>query len=303
MSKNEAEEKLQNKINTILEEQIILRHGEYEKTVTLKQMELEINLQDKIYEACTIGRDENIILNNYKILKVMIFGENIEFDFRFNEEIIQSIYSNLGEEWEDKFIDNSYYIEEDKLIITKGKTGVIIDEEKLREEINKLIRNMIEGKEIREVEIPVITKNPNEIDLEKIRNEIYKEAKDASYNKETATLTVHINGIDLGVSIEEGKNILKEDKEEYEIPLQITKPEITTDKLGEEAFPEVLASFSTRYDASNINRSKNIELAVEAIDETIIIPGDIFSFNGIVGSRSKSKGYMLARCIFSRRTY
>lgn len=95
---------------------------------------------------------------------------------------------------------------------------------------------------------------------------------------------------------------MSNNQEEYELPLKIIQPEITTNMLGEEAFPDVLGSFSTRYDASNKNRAKNIELAAEAINGTVLMPGEKFSFNGIVGNTTSAKGYMLARCIFSRRT-
>ena len=145
LTKEEAEEKLQELINSIMQDQIILKHGEYEKIVTLEQMELKVDIQDRVYEACTIGRDKNIILNNYKILEVMFFGENIDLNYSFNEEIVQSIYSNLDDEWEDKFIDNSYYIDGDRLIIVKGKTGVVIDEEALKKNINNLISEKIQG--------------------------------------------------------------------------------------------------------------------------------------------------------------
>lgn len=277
-----------------MEDEIILKHGEYEKTITLKQVELKTDIAEKIYEACTIGRKENIILNNYKILKVLIKGENLELNLSFNEEIMKSIFSTLDEEWGEKFVDNSYYIDGEKLVIVRGKQGTIIDEDVLKKEIIKLVHDKIEGKEVKQIEIPVITKKPSEIDLEKIQKEIYKEAKDASYNKSTEKLVVHSNGIDFGISMEEAKQIISEEKEEYVIPLKIIEPAITTSMLGEDAFPDKLASFSTRYDASNTNRATNIDLAAKAIDGKILMPGERFSFNSVVGTTTASKGYKLA---------
>ena len=294
LTKTEAEEKLENTVKNIMDYRIVLKHSEHETAVTPKQMELYVDYREKVYDACTIGRSKNIIANNYKILQTMLFGDNLDFNLKFNEEIIASIFSTLDDEWEDKFIDNSYYIEDDKLIIVKGIQGVVINEEALREKIFKIIKQKIEGKEVKEIEIPVITKTPEEIDVEKIRNEIYKEAKDASYDESTSTLHTHVNGVDFKISIEEAREVLREDKGEYVIPLEITIPNITTEKLGEEAFPEKLASFSTRYDASNVNRATNIELACKAIDGTILLPGERFSFNGVVGPRTKAKGYLLA---------
>ncbi len=39
-----------------MEDEIILKHEENEKTFTFKQMELEVNITEKAYEACEIGR-------------------------------------------------------------------------------------------------------------------------------------------------------------------------------------------------------------------------------------------------------
>ena len=240
------------------------------------------------------GRNSNIFVNNFKILDVLINGENIELDYKFNEGILESIFNGLDEEWQENFVDNSYYIEGDKLVIVRGKTGIIIDKEKLIQEIVNLVNSKIEGKDINEIEIPTITKTPDEIDIEKIASEVQKEPKNAFYDKANAKLEVHSDGVELGINIDEAKTMLQEQKEEYTMPLKITKPEITTDRLGEEAFPNVLGHFSTRYDASAKNRAKNIELASEAINGTVLMPGETFSFNRTVGPTPASKGYMLA---------
>ena len=92
LTRYEAEEKLINKINAIMNDKIILKHNEYETTITLKQIEINTHVQDKVYEACTIGRNSNIISNNYKILKTMLVGENLDFDFTFNEEIMRKYF-------------------------------------------------------------------------------------------------------------------------------------------------------------------------------------------------------------------
>lgn len=294
LSQAQIGEKLEKIINEISEEEIILKHGEIQKTYTLKQMELETNIAETTYNACKLGRSGNIFANNFKIIDILINGENLKIDIKFNEEILKSIFNNLGEEWEGTFIDNSYYIDGDKLVIVKGKEGIIIDENALRQEIVNLVNKKIEGEKVNEIEIPTITNKPSEIDLNKIQKEIYKEPKNASYDKTAGKLSIHSDGIDFGVSIEEAKEIIAEDKEECNIPLKITKPEITTDMLGEDAFPNTLGSFSTRYDASNKNRGTNIELAAEAINGTVLLPGEKFSFNSIVGPTTAAKGYKLA---------
>ena len=185
-------------------------------------------------------------------------------------------------------VENNYYIEGNQLIIKKGKTGLVVNEEKLKEEIIQAIKST----ETNVIQIPCEQSIVESIDIEKIHNEIYKEPENA-YIEETEKMQVHpeVNGIDFAISIEEAKELLQEEKEEYTIPLKITEPEVTLMELGKEAFPEQLAKFSTRYDASNKNRSNNLELSSEKIDGTIVLPGEIFSYNQIVGERTIAAGY------------
>ena len=294
LSRTEASNKFEQILNNILDDEIIFKYNDYEKAFTLKQLELKTDSNDKVYEACMIGRESNIIVNNYRILKVLISGENLNLNLSFNEDVLKSFFSNLDEEWEGKFVDNSYYIDGDKLVITKGTAGVIIDEDSLKKSLESLVYAKISGEDINEIEIPVITKEPDKINLAKIQAEIYKEPKDASIDVASKKLFVQSDGIDFGISIEEAENILLEEKNEYIIPLKITRPSITTDMFGEDAFPDILAKFSTRYDSSNTNRATNLDLAAKAIDGTVLLPGERFSFNSIVGPTTAAKGYKLA---------
>ena len=89
--------------------------------------------------------------------------------------------------------------------------------------------------------------------------------------------------------------MLQEDKEEYTIPLKYTKPNVTTSQIGTEAFPDLLSSFSTKYDASNKNRSNNLKLAINKINGVVLMPGEEFSYNKVVGERSIAAGYKEAK--------
>ena len=56
------------------------------------------------------------------------------------------------------------------------------------------------------------------------------------------------------------------------------------------AITEEMSSYQTIITGST-NRRINIELAVDAINNTLLIPGGGFSFNKVVGPRSKEKGF------------
>jgi len=99
-------------------------------------------------------------------------------------------------------------------------------------------------------------------------------------------------------TMEEAKALLNEDKEEYSIPLKITKANKTVADIGSKAFPDRLGTCTTRYDAGNINRSTNLGIATRKINEYVLQPGEVFSYNRALGPRTVQNGYKEAH-VFS----
>ena len=59
-----------------------------------------------------------------------------------------------------------------------------------------------------------------------------------------------------------------------------------------------LGSFSTQFNPKNKNRSHNITRAAGAVDNSIIKPGETFSYNETVGPTSAKYGYKLSTVFF-----
>jgi vancomycin resistance protein YoaR len=55
-------------------------------------------------------------------------------------------------------------------------------------------------------------------------------------------------------------------------------------------YSKLYATYTTNY-VNNADRTTNLKLACEAINGTIVQPGETFSFNKVVGKRTASKGY------------
>lgn len=77
--------------------------------------------------------------------------------------------------------------------------------------------------------------------------------------------------------------------------LREAQPRITLDEL--KPITATLASFSTPLGGSSRNRVHNIELACRAVDGTVLMPGDVFSYNDTVGPRVPSAGFREAPVI------
>ena len=287
LSQEEAKEKIETWYKETALSNIELTYNELSENITIEQFDSTINSDELIKKACKIGKSGNIIKDNYEILFTLLFKNKIEMNIQLNNEKLDKKIEEINSKLPDALQKTNYYIEEDNLIIKKGKKGIQINSEELKKQLNEVIKK----EENRKIIIPVNEILPEEINIEKIYNEIKKDAQNAYISQEPLEVHSHVNGVDFAISLEEAKNILEEQKEEYVIPLKITIPEITLNDLGKEAFPQILGTFSTTYNTSNQNRITNLKLASEKIDGTIILPGETFSYNKVVGERTIAKGY------------
>ena len=293
MTKEQATEVLEEIIHDKMSEELVLKKDDYETSINANQINAQFNIEEAVQKAYDIGRSGNIITNNYNILASIIWGNNIELQMNYEQESLDKKIDDISSKLPDGLVQNSYYIEDDELIIVKGKKGLVIKEDELE---NSVINEMkAVNKKYNILNIPTQEVEPDAIDIEKIRNEIYKEPQNASVSKDKETgktqVNTHVNGVDFDISIEEAKKIIAEDKEEYVIPLKIIVPDKTLSDLGEEAFPDKLSEYSTIFDSSNRNRSNNLAISAEKIDGTIIMPGETFSYNQTVGERTIAAGY------------
>ena len=78
------------------------------------------------------------------------------------------------------------------------------------------------------------------------------------------------------------------------LPVRKLVPHISGKDL--DGIEGVLARFTTTF-ARHGNRGSNIQVACEHIDGTVLKPGDIFSYNDIVGPRDAESGFKLAPVI------
>lgn len=130
----------------------------------------------------------------------------------------------------------------------------------------------------------------NLVDLRAYYSKYCTPAQDAYYDNETHTVVKEVVGYGFDLMAVNQQIALAEEGSVIEIPLQTIQPRITAENWKEENYPDVLAAFSSPH-VYNPNRTENLRLACQAIDGTVIKPGEIFSFNAVVGERTEEKGY------------
>lgn len=289
LTKEQAIEKVTNEFNNVLPNNLTVVHGEYETQLNLEDLGANLNIEEAVNRAYNMGRDSNIFKNMGTIIKNLVSVNDLDLNVTVNTEQCTSILNDISTKLPDTVVQSSYYVEGNKLIITRGKSGNVVDVTPSIENIKNKIQDLTYASS--KIELVTVAKDPDAIDIDKIHNEIYKEPVNAYYTTNPYVVYPHENGVDFNISVDEAKAMLNEVKDEYEIPLKYTAPSVTTNMIGTEAFPDLLAKFSTNYNARDTDRTTNLRLAAEKINGTVLMPGETFSYNTVVGERTIAAGY------------
>lgn len=281
---------LEEKIKERQNAEIKLKYKEYEKDISLADLEIKAEVEEIVEKALKEGRDSNIFINNYNILQRKMNPINLELNITYNSDALENSLIDISTNIPGIVQDHTYSVEEDELIITKGKDGIVLDKEKIKNQIAEEITDI--SKNITKVrEIPVKEEKAKDVDIEAIYKEVYSEPQDAYIVEEPFQVVVDKDGIDFAISMDEAKAILAETKEEYSIPLKVTKAKTRISDLGSRAFPDKLSSFTTRYDAGIVGRTTNLGIATRKINNYVLQPGEVFSYNKALGARTVQNGY------------
>lgn len=122
-----------------------------------------------------------------------------------------------------------------------------------------------------------LSKNGQRVDTEKLKSEIVSEMNTIARSEKPHSFTL-------------------------KIPLEITEPKISTEKINNYGIKELIAQGSSTFQGSIPNRAYNINLAANRINGALIAPGEEFSFNKTVGDISSFTGYKQAYVISGGKT-
>lgn len=289
LTKEEAINKLENELNNNEKNYIIVKQNNYSKKITLNDINGKFNINEAVEMAYNLARTDNLVVDNYKILKTLIIGNNINVGFSYDEDLLQKVIDEISIEIPNLATESSYIIDKNKLYIKSSKDGVQIKKDVFKQNVvNSFIGNK------KEFEIEVEECKKKEINIEEIYKQVCKKPVNAYYTTNPNKIYKEENGLDFAISLEEAKKMLAEEKEEYVIELKVVKPQITVADLDSGAYPDVLATFTTKYGTADINRNINISLAAKSINSVVLMPGETFSYNDLIGDCSIKTGYKTA---------
>ncbi|WP_026883899.1 VanW family protein [Clostridium akagii] len=207
---------------------------------------------------------------------------NKKINIKANDKTYTINYTQLGAKYDiDKVVKEAFDYGKDKNIIDKYK----------------LIKNSV----VKPMELS-FTYNPKPIDdvINNIKVAVNKQPQNGAITKSGAgfVITPDVDGYKLK-DVELKTNIIATingkigQDANVQANIETLKASKTKEKL--QGVNTLVSTYSTQYGTiSSPGRATNIQLATSAINGLLLMPGETFSFNGVVGERTAAKGYQAA---------
>lgn len=265
-----------------------------DKTVTFSAKEAGVRVLGDAQEAVRAGK-ENFLAGGWNYLTGLL-GRKNDLGFAVsvdNADYVSDVFSQVAQAVDQPIEQPHWELEEDeqtaRLILYKGKTGQSVDQDALRE----ALMDALGRGDATPIQTQVSTTAPGEPDLDALVAEIDREPVNASLDVATDEVIPHKLG--LKVDAAQAKKLLEGMQEGTSQPLEleVTEPEVTTEKLRATLFQDVLAEATSKV-SGTANRVGNVKLAASACDGTVLLPGEKFSYNQTTGQRTYAKGYRAA---------
>lgn len=134
--------------------------------------------------------------------------------------------------------------------------------------------------------------------IESLETEIYKEPINASFDKNGSLISEQMGH---ALNREKFREVFytkfyKNGATSMEIPIKTLYPKVDSELLASISTKRI-SLYITYFNSRNKERTHNIFLASEAINNFVVFPGETFSFNNVVGKRTIEKGYLSAPII------
>lgn len=253
---------------------------------------LSISAQEAANLAYQYGRDGTDEENAGSYLYSL---ENpVEIDLspiiQIDEDKLESLVSSYVTDVNREMLDEALVIGEKEITVLKGAEALLVDAVNAYEVFYAAFVRL----DFSEFQYEGSSEIGDGIDLKIVHDSITIETQNSVYDKETGSVTQEVTGITFDLEAAQKMMDAADEGDTIVIPLVYTQPKITARDLSAVLFRDQLAAKTTSLSGSSQNRINNITLAANAVNGTVLNPGEEFSFNDVVGERSSAKGYKSA---------
>ena len=275
----------ENTLNVILPDRTV--------AFTPEVTQVALDADEAVAAAMAYGRDSGPLgtLLSYQHAKNSEYHVNLNSSLNLDTDYIRDLIDQTAYSCKTDKIDPIVKVNEDArtITVTAGSPALSLDADRLYD----TVLERFQSGNFSDLTFDYEQEPCAVVDLETYYKKYCKGMKDAYYDEEKKELVPEENGYGFDLPYYTQMLNMADPGTTVTIQMEDMVPEVTLEKLQETYFADTLASYDSPHTAQS-GRTRNLELACEAINGTILNPGEEFSFNKIVGERTAEKGYQAA---------
>ena len=242
-----------------------------------------IPFSDWARSALESQKESPFFIKGFSYLSSLFGEDSIWFGFRLSGDL-DAAAAEITAQLEQEAVDAAYELGEDSLSITKARDGRSVDQTLLRQTLAQL------DTESAKVLVLFSTIPAQTLTVQEIYDETSGQVKNAAYDAATDTIVPEQMGADFDVAAAQIALDAAAPGDTVTIPAQVELPTVTAEDLETLLFRDVLGQAQTKVGGTSARKS-NVQLSAAAINEYVLNPGDVFSYNDVVGQRTAARGY------------
>ena len=211
------------------------------------------------------------------------------------EQLLEAALTDLEAQLGQSAVEPTYEIKGKNLVMHTGVTGLAFDRENAASAVvsamNAAADSGQDGAPL--VDLEMVSSPPRVLDVDAVYDAVYQKAADAYLDPETHQIAAEVVGISFDKSAAQAALDAAGEGEEVSVPLIYDQPALDKSTFAARLYRDTLGSFSTTVKGS-ANRVSNVRLSAQYCSDTVLLPGEVFSYNGTVGARTTARGFLPA---------
>jgi len=265
--------------------------------VAATSVDMQHNINEIVYLAYSVGRGQDLIFDFVNYIQrqdAEVIDHNIVFTL--DKEKLRAIINEFVDNYNERLSLSKPVIYNDRVVFTKGVGHVSADTLEVFElAYNGLFESFENGRPV-EITYTLPEVRTSMTEIHNIRRSIFVQTVTSTYDHETDSATKCAVGVDFDAFEVFGLLSNTESGKKTTIPLVFTHPEFSQEYLSSMLYRDLIGQRTT-FVHGNDNRLTNVRISSEIINGLILLPGDEFSYNEVVGRRTSDRGFKTAAAI------
>lgn len=264
---------------------------------------VETDVPATVARAWNVGNSEAFPARGAAYLSCLLGGAEVLPVYQ-DSEALDAILDGMDEEVGQVAVESTWELGDTQLTLTKGEPGWRLDREAVKAEIfDYLGRGEMVSLPDGEAQFTMDLEQtlPQALDLDDVLTQVETPVQNAVFDKAGKQFQTDRVGISFDAAAAQAAYDGMDWGQTQAIDLILTQPETTLADLEPQLYQDVLGTCSTNI-SGTVNRVQNIKLAAQFFNGTVLLPGEEFSYNGVVGSRQASRGFLPAPAYVSGQT-